>query len=225
MSTVVSRTENLFPSFNLRRSEGSKLSIRNVIFDFGGVLLRWQPQEIIKRFYADERTRELLRAHVFQHPDWIELDRGILDDEAAAHRFAARMERSPGEMHALLQAVRESLTPIEESFALARDLNRRGVPLYGLSNMSASNFAYLRQRYDHWQLFRGIVISGEVKLMKPEPAIFEHICRLYRLDPTETVFIDDHQPNIDAARRLGFRTVLFRDPRQCRDDLEILIGR
>ena len=187
--------------------------------------MQWQPQAIIERFYSDERLRELSRAHIFQHPDWIELDRGSLDDAAAAHRFAARMQRPVSEMHALLQAVRESLTPIEESFALARDLNRRGVPLYGLSNMSASNFSYLRQRYDHWQLFRGIVISGEVKLIKPESAVFEHICRLYQLDPTKTVFIDDHQPNIEAARQLGFHTVLFRDPQQCGQDLETVIGR
>ena len=162
---------------------------------------------------------------MFEHPDWLELDRGSLDEDAAVSRFAARMERPPEEMRALLQTVRQSLTPIEASFELARELDRRGFHLYGLSNMSAPNYEYLRQHYDHFRVFRGIVVSGEVKLMKPEPAIFEYICQRYLLRPAETVFIDDHLPNTEAARRLGFLTVRFSDPEQCKRDLEILIAK
>jgi putative hydrolase of the HAD superfamily len=197
--------------------------IHNVVFDFGGVLLRWKPQEIIERFSDDEESRERLRRFVFQHSDWIELDRGALDERDAAQRFAARTMRPEEEMRRLFEAVRESLTPIEESLALVRDLARRGVRLYGLSNMSAPTFAYLRGRYDHWHLFRGIVVSGEVKLVKPDPAIFAHLCRVHAIEPTQTVFIDDHLPNVEAARRIGFFTIHFRDPVQCGRELTDLI--
>jgi len=133
---------------------------RNVIFDFGGVLLRWQPEVIVDAFYSDADLRASLSRNVFRHPDWIEMERGSLAEDAAAHRFAARMNRPVEEMHTLLQLVKESLVPLPETIELVHQLAGRGVPLYGLSNMPGSTFAYLRGRYDHWKVFRGIVISG-----------------------------------------------------------------
>jgi putative hydrolase of the HAD superfamily len=196
----------------------------NVIFDFGGVILRWQPQEIIEAFYEDETLRSALSRHVFRHPDWLEMDRGSLDEDTAVVRFAERMNRPAAEMQALMRLVKSSLVPVPEVITIVRELSERGVPVYGLSNMSASTFAYLSQRYDHWKLFRDIVISGEVKLIKPDAAIFEYISRRNRLEPSETIFVDDHSPNIDAAARLGFRTILFRDAGQCAHQLNALLS-
>ncbi len=198
--------------------------VRNVIFDFGGVLVRWKPQEIIERFYQDEALRVRVRQAVFQHPDWIELDRGTLAEAAAVRRFAERMGRPREEIAALVLHAKESLTPIPESIALARDLSHRGVPLYGLSNASAETFAFLRARYDFWSLFKGIVISAEVKRVKPEAEIFEHLCRVHGITSAETVFIDDHPPNVEAASRLGFRAILFTDPAACAMQLEGLLA-
>jgi putative hydrolase of the HAD superfamily len=198
--------------------------VRSVIFDFGGVLFRWRPEEIIQGFYPDEARRSLLRETVFQHPDWIELDRGTLSDAAAVERFSARMGRPAEEMRALLQHVKDSLTPMDESFAIVRDLAGRGIPLYALSNMSASMFAHLRERYSVWDHFGGIVISGEINLVKPDPRIFDYIARRYGLVPSETLFIDDHPPNIEAARRQGFRTIQFSDARQCHGELSEYLG-
>jgi putative hydrolase of the HAD superfamily len=195
------------------------MSRRNVIFDFGGVLIRWKPQEIIDNFYPDQASREALRELVFQHPDWLDLDAGRLLEEDAIARFAVRLGKPPGEMQALMEHVKESLTPIEESLALVHDLAQRQVPLYGLSNMSTSVFAHLRQRYTHWDLFRGIVISGEIKLIKPDRAIFDHISQRYGLAPSQSIFIDDNPPNVEAANQLGFHTILFRDPQQCAAEL------
>lgn len=200
------------------------MASRSVIFDFGGVLLRWQPQEIIDAFYEDQALRSALSRNVFRHPDWLEMDRGSLDEETAAVRFAARMNRPAPEIRALLQLVKSSLVPVPEVIAIVRDLSARGVPVYGLSNMPASTFTYLSQRYDHWRLFEDIVISGEVKLIKPDAAIFEYICRRNRLEPGETIFVDDHSPNTDAAARLGFRTILFRNPDQCAQELDALLA-
>jgi putative hydrolase of the HAD superfamily len=196
---------------------------KNVIFDFGGVLIQWKPQEIAARFYSDESLRDILLRRVFKHPDWIEMDRGTLSDEIAAQRFAARMNRPIEEMTRLLQHVRDSLTPIAESFALVQQLERRGLALYGLSNMAASTFAHLRTRYDVWRAFRGIVISGEVRMVKPEARIFEYISRLYDLVPHETIFIDDLRHNIEAAKQFGFQTILFSDSQQCVDELEAIL--
>ncbi len=207
-----------------RGRRGRAPPVRNVIFDFGGVLVRWKPQEILERFYREEALRERVRRAVFEHPDWVEIDRGTLAEEAAVRRFAERTDRPREEIASLVQHAKDSLTPIPESVALLRELSRRRVPLYGLSNVSAETFALLRERYDFWSVFAGIVISAEVKTVKPEPAIFEHLCRAHGLTPAESAFIDDHPPNIEAASRLGFRTILFRGAAECAAQLEGLLS-
>jgi putative hydrolase of the HAD superfamily len=193
--------------------------IRNVVFDFGGVLVRWHPETIITGFYADEPARALVREAVFRHPDWVDMDRGTLSESAAIERFAARMDRPAAEMRALMQHVKDSLTPLPDSIALLDELAQRGVPLYGLSNMSVPMFALLKSRHDHWDRFRGIVISGEVGLVKPDAEIFHYLAQRHDLIPAETVFIDDHLPNIESAGRLGFHPIHFANAEQCRREL------
>jgi putative hydrolase of the HAD superfamily len=199
--------------------------VRNVVFDFGGVLVRWQPEAVIAAFYADEPSRALVRDAVIRHPDWIDMDRGSLSESAAVERFAARMGRPAAELRALMQHIKDSLTPLPDSIALLDELAQRGVPLYGLSNMSAPIFALLKSRHAHWDRFRGIVVSGEVGLVKPDPEIFHHLTQRYGLVPAETVFIDDHLPNIESARRLGFNTIHFVDAEQCRRELDTHLPR
>jgi putative hydrolase of the HAD superfamily len=199
--------------------------VRNVVFDFGGVLVRWQPEAVIAGFYADEPSRALVRDAVIRHPDWIDMDRGSLSEGLAIERFAARMGRPAAEMRALMRHIKDSLTPLPDSIALLDELAQRGVPLYGLSNMSAPIFALLKSRHAHWDRFRGIVVSGEVGLVKPDPEIFHHLTRRYGLVPAETVFIDDHLPNIESARLLGFNTIHFADAEQCRRELDTHLPR
>jgi putative hydrolase of the HAD superfamily len=199
------------------------MTIRNAIFDFGAVVVRWKPQEIIESFYADEAMRALIGPAILQHTDWFELDRGTLDEALALERFAARTGRPRAEISAFIVHVRASLTPIPETLAIMRDLEQRGVTLYGLSNMASGTFAYLRERYDLWDAFEGIVISAHVKMLKPDPAIFEYLARQHALIPSETVFIDDHAPNVAAARQLGFRTILFESPQQCATQLTLML--
>lgn len=201
------------------------MPVRNVIFDFGGVLVRWAPAELIARFYPDPAVRSVVWDTVFQHPDWIEWDRGTLDDAAAAQRWAERAGRTVDEINTLLSHMRESLTPIAETVDILQKLSEAGVPLYGLSNMPASTFAFLRARDAHWKLFRGIVISGEIKMIKPDPEIFEHITQLYSLTPAETLFIDDSKPNIETAQRLGFHTIHFQGASHCGAEISRLLNR
>ena len=200
-------------------------SVRNVIFDLGGVVFRWDPQRIVRSFYADDTLHQPILTEVFQHPDWIELDRGTLDEPDAIHRFRMRTGRSAEEMQALMHATRESLLPITETIDLINELAEQGVPLYCLSNAATRTFDFLRERHDVFAHFRGVVISGAIKLIKPDPKIFHHISERYDLAPGDTIFVDDNLPNIESAARLGFHTVHFRDSRQCRTELMPLLNR
>jgi len=198
--------------------------VRNVVFDFGGVLVKWRPQEIIDSFYAEPHLRESLRTHAFQHDDWLDMDRGTLDEASIVRRCAARMARPESELEALFDHLRATLTPIEPTVKLLRELRQRqGLKLYGLSNMSATIFAYLDGRHDFFKLFDGIVVSAAVKLLKPEPAIYEHLRERFKLDFAETVFIDDYARNVESARRTGLPAIQFETTDQVRRELEPLL--
>jgi putative hydrolase of the HAD superfamily len=201
------------------------MAVRNVIFDFGGVLVSWRPNEIIEGFYSEPELREAIRVHAFQHDDWIDMDRGLLDEATVVRRFAARMGRPEAEMSALLDRVRESLTPIEPTVALLAELRERGLKLYGLSNMSASIFEHLTSSHDFFGLFDGIVVSAAVKAVKPDPAIYEHLREKYAIEFGESVFIDDLPGNVESARRLGLPAIRFETTAQVRLELEPLLAR
>lgn len=195
-----------------------------VIFDIGRVLFHWEPRQIVAQLYTDPEIQSTVRQAVFEHPDWQEMDRGVLTEAAAIDRFRQRTGRPAAELHRLMQVARASLTPITETWHLVDELAGRGIPLYCLSNMASSVFAELKGRYDYWQMFRGIVISGEVKMIKPERAIFEHIRDLYGLTPSTTVFVDDLPANVAAARDVGFRGILFTGAAACRSELAAILS-
>jgi putative hydrolase of the HAD superfamily len=198
--------------------------MRNIIFDLGGVVLDWNSDAILESFYGDLDARVAVKAALFQHADWLQMDRGMLTESEVIPRVAKRTGRSAAELTQLFDAIRTSLRPKPDTVALIERLAHRCVPLYCLSNMPASTFAYLRERYAFWPKFRGIVISGEIKMMKPERDIFEYLLDRFDLAAAETVFIDDHQPNIDAAQAIGLHTILFRDARQCELELQSLLA-
>jgi putative hydrolase of the HAD superfamily len=133
------------------------------------------------------------------------------------------MNRPRAEMEALFEHVRAALTPIEKTVALLRDVHARGHTLYGLTNMSEPIFRHLEQSYPFFDLFTGIVVSAEIKLVKPDPAIYEHLRERFALDFAESVFIDDLAPNVESARRLGLAAIRFETAEQARRELEALL--
>jgi putative hydrolase of the HAD superfamily len=184
-------------------------AIRNVVFDFGGVLVQWRPDKLLADQFPDERHREIARREIFGHPDWLEFDRGTLLEVDAVTRFATRTGFAESRIRALFGAIREELQPKPDSVEVLRGLAARAVPLYGLSNMSADIFQWLRDRNDFFALFNGIVVSGCVGLIKPERAIFAHLATTHALVPDESLFIDDMPANVSAARDAGFQAVQF----------------
>jgi HAD superfamily hydrolase (TIGR01509 family) len=189
--------------------------MKNVIFDVGGVLLDWNPGRVLQSFYADANERERMKQLIFHHADWLELDRGTMAEDLLLQRIAERAGRPVPELQGLFEVVRDSLHPKQETVALLGSLSARGVPLYCLSNMPSKIYATLSERFDFWQHFDGIVISGDVRMVKPEPAIFRHLLERYGLRAGDTVFVDDLPANVEAAQRLGLHGVVFENAAQC----------
>ncbi len=197
-------------------------SIQNVVFDLGGVLLEWKPDQILEGLYQDRDLRALVKKEVFQHPDWLALDKGTLDEEAAVRLFQQRTGRSLAEMKKLMDTVRETLIPIPPTFALLEELSKQGMNLYCVSNMQTAVFAYLQNRYDFWGKFKGLVISAHVRMIKPDAEIFRYLFSRYGLASSACVFIDDHPPNVESARRLGMEAILFQGADDCRRQLQLI---
>lgn len=183
---------------------------KTVIFDLGNVLVRWDPQEILRRFSDDAAEREHFR-QVLSGQCWTALDAGLMEYDSALKFYANVLQKPVAEIERLMQTMRESLEPLPLGVELLRDLHRRGADLICISNMPLHADRYLRTRYDYWPLFRGIVISAEVQLTKPNPEIFRYALEKYRLDPAQTLFVDDMQVNIDAAAALGIAGVCYQN--------------
>jgi putative hydrolase of the HAD superfamily len=194
----------------------------NLVFDLGGVVVRWDPDAIIASVFADPQIRAKVRAGVFGHADWHELDRGTLPREQAIARAAERTGLAESDIEMLLLKVPPSLVAFPDSVDLLYRLKAKGHPLYCLSNMHFASIEHLEHAYDFWEVFSGAVISCRLQLCKPEPGIYAHLLKTYRLKSADTLFIDDVQINLDAAARLGIRTLRFENAAQCERELRAL---
>lgn len=191
-----------------------------MVLDLGNVVIDWNPRHLYRRhFPGDDAGMEAFLATVCPPSFNDELDAG----RPFAEAIAARVARFPD--HAALielwQRDWEQMLgdPIEASVQILADLRARGVPRYALSNWSEETFPIARDRFAFLDWFDGIVISGEVGCIKPDPAIFAALAERFGLTPAVTVFVDDNHVNVEGGRRAGFDAVLFTTPEDLRADL------
>ena len=187
----------------------------NIVFDLGGVVVKWQPDELIAQVFEDPTVRAKVRREIVDHEDWLALDRGSLALEDAVARAALRTGLSEPELTRFFNAVPASLVAIPETVNLMYRLKHSGHRLYCLSNMQAASIAHLERTYDFWEVFEGAVISSRIGLIKPEPAIYSHLLDHYQLVGSDTTFIDDIDANLIAAAAFGIRPLKFEHPAQC----------
>jgi 2-haloacid dehalogenase len=184
----------------------------------GHVLISWDPRLLYRKLLpSDVEVEEFLETVCTLEWD-AQQDAGRPLDEGVAERIALFPDRAP-----LIEAWRdrqvEMTLPIPGTIELLRELHEREVGLYVLSNWGADEFDAIRSRYPFLEWFSGILISGKVGLVKPDPKFFALLMKEYRLTPTETVFIDDMPANVEAARQLGFHSILFTTPASLREAL------
>jgi putative hydrolase of the HAD superfamily len=192
----------------------------NLVFDLGGVVFTWNPEELIHELFHDRNARQRVREDIFQHADWAELDRGTLDREEAIQRAIRRTELPAADVAALMHRIPSLLVLIPETLNLLRYIKEKTThKLFALSNMHVASIRHIEQSYDFWDLFDGRAISCLINMVKPEAEIYQYLLKRYQLQSSETLFIDDTQCNLDAAATVGIRTLLFQDPNQCESAL------
>ena len=180
--------------------------IRNIVFDFGGVLIDWNPEYLFRDVFRDRSEMDHFLENIC-NSDWNERqDAGRPLSEA----IRTLQERHP-DYHDEIRMYYEQWTtmlggPIEDNAALLEPLRSR-YRLFGLTNWSAETFPIAREMYSLFDWFEGIVISGEERLKKPDERIYRVLLERYGLKSAESLFIDPRLDNVQSAERLGFRTI------------------
>jgi len=194
----------------------------NIVFDLGGVVVRWEPDIIVAKWFSDPQTRAVVRREIIDHRDWLELDRGTLSQEAAIVRATRRTGLPQATVAEFLRHMPKELIAVPETIDLMLRLKVAGHVLYCLSNMPFALLEHLENKYSFWEIFEGKVISCRLNLCKPEPAIYEYLLKTYDLAAASTVFIDDIDANLSAAKQFGMQTIKFENPAQCERELREL---
>ena len=198
-------------------------TIQAILFDFGNVLLEWNPRYVYRRYFpGDEQAMENF-FHEVNFMDWNALqDKGRSFTEGVAD-LSQQFPHYSDLIQAYHDNWKESIgDPMEGTVEILKRLKKAGYPLYGLSNWSAETFPYARQKFDFFNLFDDIIISGEVLSIKPEPQFFEIALRRIGRPARECLFIDDSLANIEQARRMGFAAIHFLSAGQLEKDLHRL---
>jgi 2-haloacid dehalogenase len=190
------------------------------VFDLGGVLIDWNPRYLYRKLFAgDDAAMEHFLANICT-PGWnSQQDGGRSFAEACAalkleHPSYAELIDAWPDRHGEMLA-----GAIPGAVELLAELRDRGVPLYALSNWSAETFPTAQGRFEFLQWFRGILLSGKVRLNKPDPRIFRILFERFGIDPNQAVYIDDLASNVEAAKVLGMHGILFTDAAAVRDEL------
>ncbi len=193
-----------------------------VVFDLGNVLVRWNPRLLYEQLIPDARELETFFETVITH-DWIRAqDEGRPFSEGTA-MLVRQFPHYSAEIRAFWERW-EDMVPgaIDGSVAILQELKERRTPLYALTNWSHETFPIARPRFSFFDWFDGIVVSGEVRLVKPDARIYRHLLERYGLAAEDCVFIDDSAANVRGAEAVGITGLHFTSPEQLRRDLTAL---
>lgn len=181
------------------------MAIKNIIFDFGGVVMDWNPRYFFKDYFNDAEKMEYFLKNIATD-DWnIEQDRG----RSLAEGTDYQVQKHP-DWEKEIRAYYDNWTTmlkseISENVAVLRKLEHSNYALFGLTNWSAETFPFALENYDFFRIFKDkIVVSGTEKVIKPNPEIWNILLNRYQIKAEESIFIDDNCKNIEAAKKLGF---------------------
>jgi len=204
---------------------GGRGAAPKLVFDFGRVVFRWEPEALLRqrlpRRVTDDASAAHWAAQVFQSygGDWADYDRGTVTPSDLAQRIARRTGLAVAEARGVIDAVPDALQPLPASLAWLQRLREAGHLLYFLSNMPAPVADALQARHAFMGWFADGVFSARVGHNKPEPTIYEIAAHRFGHPVGELIFMDDHRANVEAAQAQGWRALQFIDAAQAEAEL------
>jgi len=185
--------------------------IKNIIFDMGNVLLQFNPYISLDYYCENEEDKKIIYQELFKGPEWIMGDEGKITN---GQRYELVKARVPERLHQTLKLIVENWDMCMKEVPGAQDFHRlvreKGFHTYILSN-ACNRFYHFFPKYFDMKSFDGVVVSSDVKMIKPYPQIYEYILKKYELKPEECLFIDDVEANVEAAKAAGMKAFVFRN--------------
>ena len=180
--------------------------IKNIIFDFGGVLVDWNPTYLYNKEFENEKEMSYFLENICTSEWNIQQDAGRPLSEATELLQAKHPEHSELIGHYYSRWEEMLGGDIKENVRVLKMLKPK-FPIYGLTNWSAETITIAYEKYDFFELMDGIVVSGDEKLIKPDPKLYQVLLDRYNLKAEESLFIDDNLKNIETAQKMGFHTI------------------
>lgn len=194
------------------------MAIKNIVFDFGGVLIDWNPRYFYKNIFAEESEMEFFLREICNAEWSMKIDGGYSFSEAAKE-LQVQHPKYHSEIEMFLQNWKIMIGgEIFENTKLLPSLKTK-YRLFGLTNWSAEAFPIVYEQYAFFKNFEGIIVSAVEKMVKPNRNIYELLLGRYNLQAAESLFIDDNLKNIETAKELGFFTIHLNGARKLADQL------
>ena len=197
------------------------MEIKNIIFDFGGVLIDWNPRQLYRNVFDDEIEMEFFLDKICS-PEWnLKQDAGRSFNDATME-LVNKFPQYKKEIRIYYSNWTKMIVgAIEENVVLIGGLKDK-YRLFGLTNWSAEAFPIVFNQYPFLKEFEGIVVSGTEKIVKPDARIYKILLTRYELIANESLFIDDNYENIKAANNLGFKTIYLKEKVNLKNELQKL---
>lgn len=197
--------------------------IKNVIFDLGGILIRFEPRKEIEKLNLDPVKTEKLYQAIFCDGLWRSMDEGRYS--GISQTLPMYLERYPDMKEEILTFFHphweDMFALLEEGYSFLKQVKEEGYQTYVLSNYPREAFAYTESKYPQlFQQFDGMVISGRIQKAKPDEEIFEYLLNTYQLNKEECIFFDDTQTNVDASNAFGIKAFLYHDSKHAWNELK-----
>lgn len=196
--------------------------ISTVVLDIGNVLAKFRWEEyLFDCGYEEEVKRKVANATIHSNR-WRELDRGVIDESDLMAECIRQEPSVEKEIRTLFYDIIELVREYDFSADFVKDLKKNGYRVYLLSNYSRRLYQLDKPIFQFLNFVDGGIISYQVQHIKPEPEIYEDLISTYQINPTEAVFLDDLQENLDGAKKFGFHTIQVKNHDQALEDLRKL---
>lgn len=200
------------------------MDIKNFIFDFGGVLVDWNPRRLFMPYFGDKDKCEYFLNEICTNQWNAEHDKGRTFDEGV-RLLSAQHPEYEKEIRMYRDGWKQMFGgELQDGVELLHKLKGMGYRMFGLTNWSAETIDWAFGEFPSLREFEGVVVSGREKVIKPDPRIFMILAERYSIKPEESVFLDDNMPNVSAARRLGFNAIHYCGGKKAWEEIEKLIG-
>lgn len=191
-----------------------------IVFDFGGVLLDWNPRHLYRKIFSSNEEMEWFLANVCTTPWNARQDAGRPFAEAVSalqEQFPPYKEQIAAYSARWDEMLSGEITGMRQ---LLGELKEKGRKIYGLTNWSAETFPLAKERFNILAEIENVLVSGQEKMIKPDPKIYERFLEKFSLRAEKCIFIDDNPANVAAAQMVGMDAILFKDAGKLREELE-----